>query len=55
MIPRYSRKKIKKIWEPENKFKIWLEIEIAICEALEKKGLIPSSSLKNIIKPKYVV
>ncbi len=48
MIPRYSRKEIRKIWEPENKFKIWLDIEIAICEALESKGVIPNSALKNI-------
>ena len=48
MIPRYSRKEIRKIWEPENKFKIWLDIEIAICEALEKVGVIPKSALKNI-------
>ncbi len=48
MIPRYSRKQIRKIWEPENKFKIWLDIEIAICEALEKIGIIPKSALKNI-------
>ena len=48
MIPRYSRKEIRKIWEPENKFKIWLDIEISICEALEKIGVIPKSALKNI-------
>ena len=48
MIPRYSRKEIRKIWEPENKFKIWLDIEIAICEALENKGLIPKKALQNI-------
>ena len=48
MIPRYSRNEIRKIWEPENKFKIWLDIEIAICEALEKIGVIPKSALKNI-------
>ncbi len=48
MIPRYSRKEIRKIWEPENKFKIWLDIEIAICEALEKIGVIPKDAVKNI-------
>ena len=41
MIPRYSRNKISKIWEPENKFKIWLKIEILICEALNKHGKVP--------------
>ncbi len=50
MIPRYSRKEISKIWEPKNKYQIWLDIEILICEALNKYGKIPDSSLKNIKK-----
>ena len=45
MIPRYSRKEISKIWEPKNKYQIWLDIEILICEALNKYGKIPDSSL----------
>ncbi len=36
------------IWEPENKFKIWLKIEILACEALAKKREIPKSALKDI-------
>ena len=51
MIPRYSRKEISKIWEPKNKFKIWLKIEILICEALNKLGKVPTKSLK-VIKEK---
>ena len=51
MIPRYSRKEISEIWEPKNKFKIWLRIEILICEALNKIGKVPTKSLK-IIKEK---
>ena len=50
MIPRYSRKEISKIWQPKNKFQIWLDIEILICEALNKSGKIPDSALKNIKK-----
>ena len=45
MIPRYSRNEIKQIWEPENKFRIWLNIEIVICEALE--------NMQRIISKKY--
>ncbi len=51
MIPRYSRKEISKIWEPRNKFKVWLKIEILICEALNKLGKVPAQSLK-VIKEK---
>lgn len=39
------------IWSPENKLKIWLEIEILACEAQQKLGLVPKSALK-IIKEK---
>ncbi len=48
MISRYSRAAISKIWEPQNKFEIWLKIEILICEAQNKIGKIPDSALKNI-------
>ena len=48
MIPRYSLPEMSSIWEPENKFKIWLKVEILACEALAKKGEIPKSALKDI-------
>jgi len=41
MIERYSRKKIKKIWDEKNKYQIWLDIEIAATEAMEKLKLVP--------------
>ena len=50
MIPRYSRKVLKEIWEPNNKFGIWLKIEILACEAQHKLGNIPFKSLKEIKK-----
>lgn len=36
------------IWEPQNKFKIWLKVEVLACEALAKRGEIPKSALKDI-------
>lgn len=48
MIERYSRKEMTKIWDTENRFKIWLEIELSACEAFNKLGLIPDKALKNI-------
>ena len=51
MIERYSRKEIKKIWDSENKFRIWLDIEIAACEARAELGHVPAEDLK-IIKEK---
>ena len=41
MIPRYSRPELSAIWEPENRFRIWLEIEALATEALEEAGVIP--------------
>ena len=41
MIKRYSRKEISNIWEEKNKYRIWLEIELAATEAMEKIDSIP--------------
>lgn len=43
MIPRYTRKEMADIFEPENRFKIWLEIEILACEKMADIGIIPKS------------
>jgi adenylosuccinate lyase len=48
MIPRYSRPKMAAIWEPENRFRIWLEIETLACEAQAKLGVIPASAAKAV-------
>ena len=51
MIERYSRKEMADIWELESKFRIWLDIEIAVCEVYAEKGIIPAEDLR-IIKEK---
>ena len=50
MIPRYSRKVLKDIWEDNNKFQIWLDLEILACEAMEKCGDIPKGTTAKIKK-----
>jgi adenylosuccinate lyase len=50
VIERYTRAEMARIWEPGAKFDKWLEVELAACEAWHKKGKIPKSSLKRIIK-----
>ncbi len=50
MIERYTRKEMGRIWEPENRFRKWLEVEIAACEAWERLGKIPRKSLEVIKK-----
>jgi adenylosuccinate lyase len=48
MIPRYSRPQMAKIWEPENYFRIQLEIECLACEAQEMLGVIPKGVAKAV-------
>ena len=50
MIPRYTREEVLKIWEPENKYKIWLEIELHAAKAMEKFKIIPSGVASKIRK-----
>ena len=48
MIDRYSRKEMKAIWDEENKFNIWLKIELAAAEAMEKFKIIPRGVVKKV-------
>ena len=48
MIERYSRKELKSIWEEKNKYSIWLEIELAAAEAMEKLKIIPKGVVKKV-------
>ena len=48
MIERYSRKEIKSIWEDKNRYSIWLQIELAAAEAMEKMNIIPKGVSKKV-------
>ena len=48
MIDRYSRKELKNIWSDNNKYSLWLKIEIAAAEAMEKNKLIPKGVSKKV-------
>jgi adenylosuccinate lyase len=48
MIPRYSRPQMAKIWEPENYFRIQLDIEAYACEAQEQLGVIPKGTAQAV-------
>ncbi|MCS7215727.1 MAG: adenylosuccinate lyase [Thermodesulfovibrio sp.] len=48
MIARYTRKEMGQIWTDENKFRKWLLVEIAVCEAWAELGKIPSDALQEI-------
>ncbi|OGU76856.1 MAG: adenylosuccinate lyase [Ignavibacteria bacterium RIFCSPLOWO2_12_FULL_56_21] len=44
MIQRYTRREMGRIWEDDNKYRIWLEIEILACEANARLGAIPKEA-----------
>ena len=54
MIKRYSRKELTDIWSEENKYKIWLNVEVAAAEAMEKLGQIPKG-VASIVRKKAVI
>ena len=53
MISRYTTKRMREIWNEENSFNLWLNIEIAACIAWNKIGIIPDSDLEKIKKAKF--
>ncbi len=48
MIPRYSRSEMAAIWTPENRFRIWLEIEAHACDAQAELGVIPKEAARAV-------
>ncbi|MEE9523902.1 MAG: adenylosuccinate lyase [Thermodesulfovibrionales bacterium] len=48
MIERYTRPEMGKLWSLESKYRKWLDVEIAVCEAWAEMNKIPKSSLRNI-------
>ncbi len=48
MIERYTRKEMGDIWTLDNRFRTWLKVELAICEAWHELGVIPAKDMQNI-------
>ncbi|HQI80339.1 MAG TPA: adenylosuccinate lyase [Deltaproteobacteria bacterium] len=48
MIERYTRKRFQEIWSEENRYRKWLDVELAACEAWARLGRIPKKSLDTI-------
>lgn len=48
MIPRYSRPAMAAIWEPENRFRIWFEIEAHALDAMAELGVVPKEAAKAV-------
>ena len=48
MIPRYSRPELAQLWEDQYRFELWLEIELAVCEAMEQRGTVPAGTAAQV-------
>ena len=48
MIPRYTRAEMAAIWSPENRYRIWFEIEALAAEAMAELGAIPAAAARTI-------
>lgn len=49
MIKRYSLPEMSKIWELQNKYQCWLDVELAVCRALNSTGVIPDDDYQEIV------
>src|SRR5512138_697453 len=50
MIPRYTRPEMGRIWAPERRFRIWLDVELAACEAMVRLGEVPPQDYETLRK-----
>jgi adenylosuccinate lyase len=48
LIARYTRPEMGRIWSDENKYRMWLEVEIAASETLAEDGIVPADAAKAI-------
>jgi len=48
VIARYTRPEMGHIWSDENKFRTWLEVEVASSETLAEAGLVPKIAARTI-------
>jgi len=48
MVPRYARPRMTAIWEPENRFRIWFEIEAHALDAMAELGTVPKEAAAKV-------
>ncbi len=48
MIPRYTPEEFSELWSDQTRYAIWLEVELAACEAMEDAGLVPKQTAASI-------
>ena len=53
MIERYSRPEMKEIWLDSGKYERWLAVELAVCEAWSRQGVIPLDDMNKLRNATY--
>jgi len=48
MIARYSRPEMARLWSSERRFRIWLDVELAACEAMVQLGQVPAADFRHL-------
>jgi adenylosuccinate lyase len=48
MISRYSRPELAALWDDGFRFELWLQIELAVCEAMEQAGTVPNGTADKV-------
>jgi adenylosuccinate lyase len=48
MIPRYTPAAFAELWSAKSKFQTWLDVELAACEAMERRDLVPEGTAARI-------
>src|SRR3954469_159254 len=48
MIDRYTRPQLASIWSDSRRYEVWLGVELAACEAMEKAGTVPSGTAARV-------
>src|SRR5438093_12377941 len=44
MIPRYSRKEMAALFDDGARYRTWLDVELAVCDAMERRGEVPAGT-----------
>ncbi len=48
MIERYTRPEMARVWSDENKFDIWLRVELLVCEGWAREGVISAEDMEKL-------
>jgi adenylosuccinate lyase len=48
VIARYTRPELERIWSEQRKLEAWLEVELAVCEVLAERGVVPAGDIEQI-------